>query len=1050
MSWTEQRIIIDPTDVAQLQVNRTVGHETRKMLRRDVSAQALLSGQGGIRVLPEGCRFVQYRRAGSYDRYVVEQPPMVRPIRLFHKDATAWKNLVSRMGMKKYGLTEEDFHRTHFRLSFPYIVFIVTMTSQGIDGARMFYRTAPLSRLDDSLFCAGVPNLWEDHRICLGAHYPRGSRSQAAASVNAVIDHYWNARFNDHLYHQFKRYADRVPQLASVWEWEYFSQISADFVLEADWIPTPYTLGDYLRQLDQPSSATLFKGLVATAKTLPLLVNGKPIQQVVGELEISGSLSAVLDGRVIEPGNRLVATRDFLAEGSTDGVERGRSYEVECFYEPDGTGQRHLHLKGVASPVPFWAFSQVTFEENIDVVERVQVGEKTIMRGMYCRFKWTEHRMKHITADQWYRIIDVRQDADDDVCVRLRGVSEWVYLTYDGGTFYSELELEQAQLAENNTVFNCRGVSFRAGQVVRISQSIYPEIMPGTLQKILSLSKEGNVVSAMLEGFDAPIVLFEHRMCFEWNTVFNSYQLQPNVICLGKKNLHLPTGKILCTNGSRRVVAGSVFASAGFVRSTRPDAHLLDVDLLLPEANEPLAIIRKSEWVSEETWKSVSDVGSLGSLTFTRGMRLRFTTKLHNLVPEGTELTILCLEDSEDGLYLITECGIRLLLTKHVMELVELFGPDGDPVILPEDVLEHATIGVVGNQQVRTNAEVRYIGGADVPEWFSRVYNHSMTAVAIQDMSWGEYRVRFPCSSPNSEDESTVFTFHRSFLRVVERVVIERCFTLASQVFSTHSDDGNDESYVLDPSVLAEQLRWHGGDVVGTDCDNQSVRMGDFVAPLRSSFSRQPIPRALINRPGLVVNVANSSHGVPFVYILYGPDVSDQGCPVPHQTNGWDRLALHLKDKYHRIKLALVSDCRRVELLIQHKHVCALGEQVKIRSDLEEPEFGWGGANAEVVGVLTEISEDGVEVQFPSIGSWIGLLEEIEPVDIIELLPGQLVRVRTGVAHRYLRGAVLAEEVGTVVRCELDHVVVDFPSQEGWKGTLRELVLMTEVLEQAA
>ncbi len=128
--------------------------------------------------LPTGCRF--WLRSGSMDRsvFVLEQPPARRTI-TYQASRRAGSEPVS------------------YRLALPYVVFVVSVIGEQIEGLATYFRTASIRSLDDALLCSTLPNTSDDGVVCLGS--VRVSGATVGERVDALVGAFWASRFNQDL-----------------------------------------------------------------------------------------------------------------------------------------------------------------------------------------------------------------------------------------------------------------------------------------------------------------------------------------------------------------------------------------------------------------------------------------------------------------------------------------------------------------------------------------------------------------------------------------------------------------------------------------------------------------------------------------------------------------------------------------------------------------------------------------------------------------------------------------------------------------------------------
>jgi hypothetical protein len=157
-----------------------------EVIDREVTLPDLLTEltSGGVTAsprLPLGTRF--WIRAGSSDRavFVVEQAPCRRTI-TYHAS-------------HRY-----DAEPGSFRLSLPYVVFIVSTVAEHIEGIATYFRTAPIDAidaLDAQLFSSTLPNTSDDGVVCMGS--VRVTGATVGERVDALLAAYWASRFNQDL-----------------------------------------------------------------------------------------------------------------------------------------------------------------------------------------------------------------------------------------------------------------------------------------------------------------------------------------------------------------------------------------------------------------------------------------------------------------------------------------------------------------------------------------------------------------------------------------------------------------------------------------------------------------------------------------------------------------------------------------------------------------------------------------------------------------------------------------------------------------------------------
>ena len=122
----------------------------REVMLPDLLTELTSSQVASTPRLPTGCRF--WLRSGSMDRqvFVLEQPPVRRTITY-------------------QASRRHDSQPVSYRLALPYVVFVVGVIGEQIEGLATYFRTASIRSLDDSLLCSTLPNTSDDGVVCLGS-----------------------------------------------------------------------------------------------------------------------------------------------------------------------------------------------------------------------------------------------------------------------------------------------------------------------------------------------------------------------------------------------------------------------------------------------------------------------------------------------------------------------------------------------------------------------------------------------------------------------------------------------------------------------------------------------------------------------------------------------------------------------------------------------------------------------------------------------------------------------------------------------------------------
>ena len=144
---------------------------------------------------------------------VIEQPPQIRTIMV-------GKNLQGAAKGKEY-----------YRLSFPYVVFVVHLTDNSFSNLLVYYRNKPLDSLNNKLYETNFPNV-DGGDVCLGFG---GHRSQKTSErINEVITHFWNSVFNTDRNTSYNSYQNQDLRLGFT-NWEKETNKDPKFILSIDW-----------------------------------------------------------------------------------------------------------------------------------------------------------------------------------------------------------------------------------------------------------------------------------------------------------------------------------------------------------------------------------------------------------------------------------------------------------------------------------------------------------------------------------------------------------------------------------------------------------------------------------------------------------------------------------------------------------------------------------------------------------------------------------------------------------------------------------------------
>ncbi|KAI4898736.1 hypothetical protein NFI96_007112 [Prochilodus magdalenae] len=122
------------------------------------------------------------------------------------------------------------------------------------------------------------------------------------------------------------------------------------------------------------------------------------------------------------------------------------------------------------------------------------------------------------------------------------------------------------------------------------------------------------------------------------------------------------------------------------------------------------------------------------------------------------------------------------------------------------------------------------------------------------------------------------------------------------------------------------------------------------------------------------------------------------------------------------------------------------GDKVRVKSTVVTPKHQWGGVTHKSVGVITDIKEDTVTIDFPECKGWKGVVSEMELLSSKDtkgcFSVGDRVRVKPSViSPKRGWGNASHSSVGVVTALNGEIVTVDFPEQKSWKAIVSEMEL---------
>jgi len=204
-----QTKIFDMLSALKGGLRRELISEAKKLVAIDVAA--LAGTEQTANILPPNTRF--YLERGNSQVVVIEQAPAVRSVKISRTVSGDYKNTYS--------------------LAFPYVVFILFYQDNYFQSLRVYYRTKPLKSLKDDLYRPNFTNLNDNSTVCL--NFPGTDSTNIVGQTEDILSHFWNSEFNSDLNSYYKRYAQKIPSISSIEEWEKSSKKNPLFALSLPW-----------------------------------------------------------------------------------------------------------------------------------------------------------------------------------------------------------------------------------------------------------------------------------------------------------------------------------------------------------------------------------------------------------------------------------------------------------------------------------------------------------------------------------------------------------------------------------------------------------------------------------------------------------------------------------------------------------------------------------------------------------------------------------------------------------------------------------------------
>ena len=194
--------------------------------------------------LPRGVKFAFQR--GQSVTFVIEQEPQIRTVHFskefvrehFFGDTYPIPRLVACRVLFK-DKTKPRLKR-HFRLAFPYVIFVVTIKDIENPDCWMFFSNEPLVSLKQKVFVACLPNVYNNGDTCTDQptdnFWGKKEKGQYGLAAEEVIEDFWRNTFNTDVTDWFLQTRHKDKRLGSLWHWEENSRKDSRFILTVKWL----------------------------------------------------------------------------------------------------------------------------------------------------------------------------------------------------------------------------------------------------------------------------------------------------------------------------------------------------------------------------------------------------------------------------------------------------------------------------------------------------------------------------------------------------------------------------------------------------------------------------------------------------------------------------------------------------------------------------------------------------------------------------------------------------------------------------------------------
>jgi hypothetical protein len=329
-------------------------------------------------LLPRNVRYYISSHRGSM--LVIEEEPCVRSINVDYNFESDIENLKVTGKLEEFGYTDflKDMPPYRFTLSFPYVVYVLqVLPFPHTPSAKLcvFYRSAPLTSLYDSLFKCNLLNVDSKSFCCLG-HIEVPKDADLNTKVNMILDSFWNSTFNREIRDCYNSY-EQNAHLSTFLHWQYYSSKDPMFIMSEEFIASEHTVVSAIGGFDYDGEGG--RKLLDSYKSIAdLLFDENSVRNEDGSLYSVSQMPLVKDGSLLlDSGEEIVLYNEkcFVV----DFLRNEKSF-IKIRVETQKSGVIDVNL------TPAVIKSLVSQIKDRKYVESITVKDREIKPGRVIRF----------------------------------------------------------------------------------------------------------------------------------------------------------------------------------------------------------------------------------------------------------------------------------------------------------------------------------------------------------------------------------------------------------------------------------------------------------------------------------------------------------------------------------------------------------------------------------------------------------------------------------------------------------------------------------------